>query len=443
MTADDAAVPSDLLGPRLPSPSSTPRGPRSRRRSTSAARAAPRWERPRAAVCAPRPRTRSGGATPRGGRWRMRSAGSVPPDCDRAGDPRGAPGDVPARVPPAPFLQRAPATSVAMGRTLVPLPPYDRGFEHVFQPVTNCSLREARSARPRRRRGRLARALATLSDVLLASGAPHEKLHPLLETKALVYKIWPAEDARKKNGGDVEEDARGVGVARDVPQAPPAPRPGHGGGGVVRSREGPPGGAGREAIGHGRLGRQGGERGVARRREGARGGTHRRRRGRRRQNHRPLVGEEGGGSVVACSNGRCDHAWGRGRVRPAGGVREGRHDADARGAVGGGRGRVLPRARAGPKRDRAGPKRRGRRRRRRRRRGGRSRRRGRRSRRRASSSEGRRLRSVLLRFAPTAADLAALERGTTASAWARVGRATLDRLTSSAEAVLPLPGHAV
>jgi hypothetical protein len=46
-----------------------------------------------------------------------------------------------------------------------------------------------------------------------------------------------------------------------------------------------------------------------------------------------------------------------------------------------------------------------------------------------------------LRFAPTAVDLAALERGTTASAWARIGRETLDRLASSAEAVLPLPGY--
>ena len=209
MTADDAAVPSDLLGPRLPMPELDAAG--------TPLTAEEYFRRPR------RPPV---GTPARGGlrsppantlRWRDASRRAVedairrlqfPPDCDRA-----AILAVPLEMCPLGcrlhiFLQRALATSVAMGRTLVPLPPYDRGFEHVFQPVTNCSLREdalGPTASPSRRR--LARALATLSDVLLASGAPHG-LHPLLETKALVYKIWPAEDARKKNGGDVEEDAR-------------------------------------------------------------------------------------------------------------------------------------------------------------------------------------------------------------------------------------------
>ena len=452
MTADDAAVPSDLLGPRLPMPELDAAG--------TPLTAEEYFRRPR------RPPV---GTPARGGlrsppantlRWRDASRRAVedairrlqfPPDCDRA-----AILAVPLEMCPLGcrlhiFLQRALATSVAMGRTLVPLPPYDRGFEHVFQPVTNCSLREdalGPTASPSRRR--LARALATLSDVLLASGAPHEKLHPLLETKALVYKIWPAEDARKKNGGDVEEDAREAELRETYLKKRPLRDPD-----TVA------------AVWFDRvrdlLEEQGAKRSVmddwdakaasAEWRDAAKalaealtGGGE----GVADKTADLSSGEEGGGSVVACSNGRCDHAWGaRGAcVRPEGCARDGDDaqmpealwaaardgffleperdlsgterdlndaggddddDDDAEeeaGDAGDEAGDAGDEAGDGPPPPRV-----------------------------AASAQS------SLRFAPTAADLAALERGTTASAWARVGRATLDRLTSSAEAVLPLPGY--
>ena len=89
------------------------------------------------------------------------------------------------------FLQRALVLSVALGRTLVPLPPWDVGFGHLFQPITNCSLRPGRpGAHPD-----LASALEELSDLFLASGAPHEKLHPLELTHRQIMQQWPEQQA--------------------------------------------------------------------------------------------------------------------------------------------------------------------------------------------------------------------------------------------------------
>ena len=76
------------------------------------------------------------------------------------------------------FLQRALIASVTLGRTLVPLPPWDAGLDHLFQPVTNCSLRPGQKERRRARR-ELGEAMEALTDLFILSGAPHEKLEPL------------------------------------------------------------------------------------------------------------------------------------------------------------------------------------------------------------------------------------------------------------------------
>ena len=79
------------------------------------------------------------------------------------------------------------------GRTLVPLPPWDVGFSHLFQPITNCSLKPGQSGAdtsvPRIKPGQsagdtsmlgqsegdtsdrheLGEALAALTDMFLAS----------------------------------------------------------------------------------------------------------------------------------------------------------------------------------------------------------------------------------------------------------------------------------
>jgi len=74
---------------------------------------------------------------------------------------------------------------VSLGRTLVPLPPWDVGFSHLFQPITNCSLRPGQSGAdtsvPRIKPGQLAgdtsdhrelgEALEALTDMFLVG--PH------------------------------------------------------------------------------------------------------------------------------------------------------------------------------------------------------------------------------------------------------------------------------
>ena len=116
------------------------------------------------------------------------------------------------------FLQRALVLSVQLGRTLVPLPPWDVGFSHLFQPFTNCSLTPTRRRAPRpgeeeqqqanpgkgRRRDNLARALEMLSDMFLASGAPHEKLHPLELTYHQVMEKWPKDEEEGKKEHEID-----------------------------------------------------------------------------------------------------------------------------------------------------------------------------------------------------------------------------------------------
>jgi hypothetical protein len=138
--------------------------------------------------------------------------------------------------------------SVALGRTLVPLPPWDVGFSHLFQPITNCSLKAGQSGGDTSDRGlkpgqsggdtwkpgqsgadawkagqsggdtwkagqsdgdtserhELGEALSALSGMFLHSGAPHEKLHPLEMTLLQVMQEWP--DAEKNpDQADAEE----------------------------------------------------------------------------------------------------------------------------------------------------------------------------------------------------------------------------------------------
>ena len=77
------------------------------------------------------------------------------------------------------FLQRALIASVTLGRTLVPLPPWDAGLDHLFQPVTNCSLRPGQKGATEGARRELGEAMEALTDLFILSGAPHEKLEPL------------------------------------------------------------------------------------------------------------------------------------------------------------------------------------------------------------------------------------------------------------------------
>jgi hypothetical protein len=56
----------------------------------------------------------------------------------------------------------------------------------------------------------LGEALEKLTDMFLASGAPHEKLHPLELTHMQVMRRWPSEEKerRKLDKGEQEEKDR-------------------------------------------------------------------------------------------------------------------------------------------------------------------------------------------------------------------------------------------
>jgi len=83
------------------------------------------------------------------------------------------------------LLQRALVMATTLNRTLVFLPPWDDGLEHLFMPLTKCTLRMGRDNSPKKEsRKKLATAIEVLGPVMFprtAHGAPHEKINKFVQ----------------------------------------------------------------------------------------------------------------------------------------------------------------------------------------------------------------------------------------------------------------------
>ena len=84
------------------------------------------------------------------------------------------------------YLQRALVLATSLERTLVFLPPWDSGMDHLFMPLTKCTLRTGEKNSPKREiRVKLATAIEVLGPIMFPStshGAPHEKINKFVET---------------------------------------------------------------------------------------------------------------------------------------------------------------------------------------------------------------------------------------------------------------------
>lgn len=84
------------------------------------------------------------------------------------------------------YLQRALVLATTLKRTLVFLPPWDTGFDHLFMPLTKCTLRMGNKNSPKKRiRVKLATAIEVLRPIMFpetAHGAPHEKINKFINT---------------------------------------------------------------------------------------------------------------------------------------------------------------------------------------------------------------------------------------------------------------------
>ena len=84
------------------------------------------------------------------------------------------------------YLQRALVLAMGLERTLVLLPPWDSGMDHLFMPLTKCTLRMGEKNSPKKDiRVKLATAIEVLRPIMFpdaAHGAPHEKIFKFVET---------------------------------------------------------------------------------------------------------------------------------------------------------------------------------------------------------------------------------------------------------------------